>query len=106
MVPVAAVAPEFIVLFGRGWGAALSEVSCPDTCCSGIDGNCSVVEKICGNAGGGNDRGGFVREILLQLVENHLESTGRRRLLVCVPPLPEADVFPRSFISTRASQPL
>jgi hypothetical protein len=91
------------------WGAAafMDFPACCCCCCSGIDGSFAADNTDCDIKGGGNGAGGFMRETLPQLVENHLESTGTRRLLViCVPPLPEADAVPISFISTKASQPL
>jgi len=84
-----------------GCGAIFEGVSA--FCCSGIDVSFATDNTGCDIKGGGKvAAGGFVRETLLQLVENHLESTGTRRLLVvCCPPLIEAEAE-----STKASQPL
>ena len=102
---VATVAAALVVGLERARGDAFKGVAA--CCCSGIDCNFSFDGLDCGIKGGGNGTGGFVRETLLQLVENHLESVGTRRLLlVCVPPLLEADATPMSFISTKASHPL
>jgi len=101
----AGLVAALVVGLEGGFGIASSDASA--FCCSGID--CSFAADItaCDINGGGNGVGGFVRETLPQLVENHLASAGTRRvLLVCVAPPPEADAVPISFMSTKASHPL
>ena len=59
------------------WGVSFADV--PD---SEIDVNFAVDSAGCAINGGGKAAGGFVRDTLSQLVENHLESAGTRRLLL------------------------
>ncbi len=63
------------------WDASFADV--PDSCCcSEIDESFAADSTGCEINGGGNAAGGFVRDTLSQLVENHLESAGTRRLLL------------------------
>ena len=70
------------------WDDSFADV--PD---SAIDVSFSVDSAGCETNGGGKAAGGFARDTLSQLVENHLESAGTRRLLlIWAPPVPGMDV--------------
>ena len=67
--------------FARGRGASVEDV--PDSCCcSELEPSFAADGTGCEINGGGKAAGGFARDTLSQLVENHLESAGTRRLLL------------------------